>query len=176
MEDGGGPGSEMVALLQKSLHGTRDAAANFHRDVKKLMREQGFVVGAYNGSNFYHRQRGLRVMVYGDDFISTGSREFFHRKGEALDGRVFNRVIRACFTGWEYDGDQRYAELVVGAMDLKVSEHSHHTRCSCEEGEGGGEAVGEQGHKVQAVGRPHKLHWRWTGQTSSLPSRRYVVQ
>ena len=62
VEDGGGPG-------------TRDAAANFQREVKKFMREQGFVVGAYNVSTFYHRQRGLRVMVHGDETISTGSRE-----------------------------------------------------------------------------------------------------
>ena len=74
VEDGAEPGSEMVGLLQKSLYGTRDAAANFQREVKKFMREQGFVVGAYNVSTFYHRQRGLCVMVHGDDFISTGSR------------------------------------------------------------------------------------------------------
>ena len=106
----------MVGLLQKSLYGTRDAAANFQREVKKFMREQGFVVGAYNVSTFYHRQRGLRVMVHGDDFISTGSRESLswmkcrleerfevkttligHRKGEAPEGRVLNRAYSSMF-------------------------------------------------------------------------------
>ena len=77
-------------------------------------------------------------MVHGDDFISTGSRESLswmkcrleerfevkttligHRKGEAPEGRVLNRVIRACSVGWEYEGDQGHAELVVGVMDLK---------------------------------------------------------
>ena len=38
MEDGGGQESKMVRLLQKSLHGTRDTAANFQREVKKFMR------------------------------------------------------------------------------------------------------------------------------------------
>ena len=42
-----------------------------------------------------------------------------HRTGEAREGRVLNRVIRACSAGWEYEGDQRHAELVVGAMGLK---------------------------------------------------------
>ena len=42
-----------------------------------------------------------------------------HRKGEAPEGRVLNRVIRACSVGWEYGGDQRHAEFVVGATDLK---------------------------------------------------------
>ena len=44
---------------------------------------------------------------------------------------------------------------------FKVSEHSHHTRRRCEEGEGGGgeSAVGgERGHNVQAASRPCKLH------------------
>ena len=40
VEDGGGPGSEMFGLLQKSLYGTRDAAANFQREVKKFMRSR----------------------------------------------------------------------------------------------------------------------------------------
>ena len=156
----------MVGLLQKSLYGTRDAAANFLREVKKFMREQRFVVGAYNVSTFYHRQRGLRVMVHGDDFISTGSRESLswmkcrleerfevkttligHRKDEAPEGRVLNRVIRACSAGWEYEGDQRHTELVVGAMEEE------------EEGGGGESGVGgEQGHNVQAASRPRKLH------------------
>ena len=30
-----------------------------------------------------------------------------------------NRVIRACSVGWEYGGDQRHAEFVVGTTDLK---------------------------------------------------------
>ena len=44
MKDGGEgrAGSEMVGLFQKSLRGTRDAAANFAREVTKFMREQGF--------------------------------------------------------------------------------------------------------------------------------------
>ena len=76
-----------------------------------------------------------------------------------FEERVLNRVIRACSAGWEYEGDQRHAELVVGAMDFFKSEHSHHTRRRCEEGEGGGESAvgGEQGHNVQAVSRPRKL-------------------
>ena len=65
---GGGAGSEIVGRLQKSFYGTSDAAANFQKEFKKFMREQGFVVGAYNISIFYHRQRGLRVMVHGGRF------------------------------------------------------------------------------------------------------------
>ena len=42
-----------------------------------------------------------------------------HRKSEAPEVRVLNRVIRACSAGWECEGDQRHAELVVGVMDLK---------------------------------------------------------
>ena len=175
----GEPGSEIVGRLQNSLYGTSDAAVNFQREFKKLMREQGFVVGAYNVSTSYHRQHGLRVMVHGDDFISITIREslswmkcrledrsvvktafFGHREGEALEGRVLNRVIRACSAGWEYEGDQRHAELVVGVMDLKTANSSHHTSGRHEGGGGGGESAvgGEQGHNVQAASRSRKQH------------------
>ena len=32
-------------LLQKSLYGTRDAAANFQKEIKKFMKDQGFSIG-----------------------------------------------------------------------------------------------------------------------------------
>ena len=41
-----------VALLEKSLYGTRDAAANFQAEVKKVMRDNGLKVGRYKVSTF----------------------------------------------------------------------------------------------------------------------------
>ena len=64
-EDGGGKDSEFVGLLQKSLYGTRDAAANFQKEVRKFMQDHNFVVGKYNSSTYYHRAKNLRVMVHG---------------------------------------------------------------------------------------------------------------
>ena len=39
---------EYVGLLKMSLYGTRDAAANFQSEIKKLMVKAGFKVGLYN--------------------------------------------------------------------------------------------------------------------------------
>ena len=52
-EDGGGPGCPMVGLLQKSLYGTRDAAANFQKEIKKFMKDQVFQLGKYNASTYF---------------------------------------------------------------------------------------------------------------------------
>ena len=47
---------DRVALLEMSLYGTRDAAANFQAEVKKFMIGQGFKVGKYNSSTFFHKR------------------------------------------------------------------------------------------------------------------------
>ena len=39
---------DLVGYLVQSLYGTRDAAANFQKEVTKTMRKIGFEVGKYN--------------------------------------------------------------------------------------------------------------------------------
>ena len=126
-----------VALLVKSLYGTRDAAANFQKEVRKFMVSCGFRVGRYSASTFFHRARNLKVVVHGDDFITVGRREaaaWFRERlagrfeiktkviGDGVDdvaeARVLNRVLRRTAQGWELEADQRHAELVVKALDL----------------------------------------------------------
>ena len=63
-----------VGLLQMSLYGTRDAAANFQEEVRKFMSKCGFVQGKYNTSTYYNRKLNLKTMVHGDYFITVGSR------------------------------------------------------------------------------------------------------
>ena len=75
-DDGGGKGfrvCECLVLLQKSLFGTRDAAENFQKGVQ-IMYVQVFNVGCYNLITYIHTCTRIRMMVHGDDFISTGSR------------------------------------------------------------------------------------------------------
>ena len=55
-EDGGGPGCPMVGLLQKSLYGTRDAAANFQKEIKKFMKDQGFSIGKVQRKYIFRRR------------------------------------------------------------------------------------------------------------------------
>ena len=42
-----------------------------------------------------------------------------HEKGERKEVRILNRIIRAVDDGWEYEADQRHAEMLIGEMGLK---------------------------------------------------------
>ena len=65
----------MVGILEKSLYGTRDAANNSQKEISRFMKRNEFDQGKYNPCTYYHKTRGIKVMVHGDDFVSTGERE-----------------------------------------------------------------------------------------------------
>ena len=128
---------DMVGKLQMSLYGTRDAAANFQAEVKKFMTGLGFAQGKYNPCTYWHKERGIRTLVHGDDFISKAGRsqaQWFKRKlegrfeiktkvvgsakVEAQEERVLNRVVRITPEGWEYEPDQRHVDVLVRSMNL----------------------------------------------------------
>ena len=127
---------EWVALLEKSLYGTRDAALNFQKECRKYLESIGFRVGRYNASTYYHAKRQLRMMLHGDDFATVGEpKEIKWLQGkledrfevkttvigreEEREGRVLNRVIRYTDRGWEYEADQRHAEHIIKALNLQ---------------------------------------------------------
>ena len=64
-----------VGLLQLSLYGTRDAAANFQKEVGTFMKDQSFEQSQYNPCTYRRRDRRVAVLVHGDDFVATGSRK-----------------------------------------------------------------------------------------------------
>ena len=64
----------MIGKLRLSLYGTRDAAANFQKEVGRLMRSLGYVPSKYNPSLYYHPRDGIKVLVHGDDFVASGRR------------------------------------------------------------------------------------------------------
>ena len=64
-------GQDMVGKLEKSLFGTRDAALNFQKEVRKFMQTQGVVVAKYNSRTYLHKAKSIKVMVHGDDFVSS---------------------------------------------------------------------------------------------------------
>ncbi len=127
---------EWVAMLEKSLYGTRDAALNFQREVKKTLEAIGFRVGRYNASTYYHPKKQLRMMVHGDDFVTVGKVEEVQwlrqkleerfelkttvvGKEEEPEGRILNRIVRCTEKGWEYEADQRHAEFLIKALNLQ---------------------------------------------------------
>ena len=77
-------------------------------------------------------------MIHGDDFVSVGDRHHIKRLQELMasrfeiktaivgdateehkEGRVLSRIIRVTEEGWEYEPDQRHAEMIVEAMNLQ---------------------------------------------------------
>jgi hypothetical protein len=127
-----------VGLLLMSLYGTRDAAANFQAEVNVFMKSCGFRRGRYNVSTYYHQEKNLKTLVHGDDFVTTGERkntEWFRARllsrfqiktkvvgtgtSDLREATVLNRTIRTTATGWEYEADQRHADILVREMNLE---------------------------------------------------------
>ena len=130
--------NDMVGYLQQSLYGTRDAASNFQLEVKKTMLKIGFRVGKYNPCTYYHPRLGIKTLVHGDDFMSVGGveecqwlKEMLERRfeiktkivgsgeNELKEERILNRLIRITADGWEYEADQRHADIIVEKLSLK---------------------------------------------------------
>ena len=64
---------KIVAELNLSLYGTRDAAMNWAAVCTEFLISIGYVQGESWPCNFHHPSRGLATTVHGDDFTSTGS-------------------------------------------------------------------------------------------------------
>ena len=137
--DGEETSEDTVGVLEMSPYGTRDAATNFQREVARLMKSLGYIQAKYNASLYHHPQEDVQVLVHGDDFVAVGYRTEIEKfklqlskrftvktkivgsgagDGEVQEARVLNRIVRCSSTGWEYEPDQRHAELIVQAMRL----------------------------------------------------------
>ena len=86
---------------------------------------------------FHHKERKIKTLVHGDDYVSSGhskdldwleaelskayeikTQRLGIGKGLMCEGKVLNRVLRATESGWEVEGDPRHAELVIEQLGL----------------------------------------------------------
>ena len=65
----GEPG--VCGILRKSMYGCRDAAALWESHYSKVLIKGGFEKGRASPCCFFHRNRGIWVVVHGDDFITV---------------------------------------------------------------------------------------------------------
>ena len=100
----------------------------------------GFRRGKSNPCVYYNKERKLRTLVHGDDYASVGSlanlrwlkgqlEATFEMKSVICghsdetdvvrEAKILNRIIRASPEGWEYECDQRHAEIMIEAMGLE---------------------------------------------------------
>ena len=72
----------------KTMYVTRDAAQNSESEYRTAHAEWGFVVGKSSPCAMYHKARGIRSVVHGDDFTALG-------KDNDLD--LYRALVNTCF-------------------------------------------------------------------------------
>ena len=133
---------DVVGRLKLALYGTRDAAMLWQECVAKHLVSIGFRRGKSNPCVYFHAARSLRTLVHGDDYASVGTVENLRWLQETLEGafdmktviaghsrgqgivteaKILNRIIRATPDGWEYECDQRHAEIMIETLGLQGS-------------------------------------------------------
>lgn len=133
------PGEEnMVAQLNLSLYGTRDAAHNWTKEYTRFLLAAGFTAGRASPCNFYYEKRGMALIVHGDDFTISGPEEdlnWLHslfastwdvtatllgpESHHKQDMKVLNRCIRWTAQGIEYEADPRHRQAILKELELE---------------------------------------------------------
>ena len=104
------------------------------------MNRWGFTSSLYNPCVFFHKEKAIRCLVHGDDFVVVGARNElgwmterlrgrFEVKtsvvggrpdlGDVSEARILNRVIRIIPSGWEYEAGQRHADLIIAELGVE---------------------------------------------------------
>ena len=69
--------------LNKSMYGTRDAAANWEKFSGDVFKKNGFELGKGNPCLLYHPARKQPAFKHGDDVVCAGTREELKKLHEA---------------------------------------------------------------------------------------------
>ena len=64
----------MCGELKFSMYGTRDAAANWEDFYSLFLMSLGFIKGKSSPCVFHSKEKGIKLMVHGDDFVAIGTR------------------------------------------------------------------------------------------------------
>jgi hypothetical protein len=125
---------DAIGKLNLALYGTRDAAKLWQERVAQHLIDNGFSRGKSNPCVYFHESRQLGTLVHGDDYATVGSLEDVRwlqsrlesefemktviaghsgAKGVVREAKILNRVVRAVPAGWEYECDQRHAEIIL---------------------------------------------------------------
>ena len=124
---------DAIVVDGKLLH----AAGTARAATEKRQAGVGHEEDSFGGGGGGLAKRNLKLLVHGDDFVSTGSRKGLywlkrmiddrfeakttivgHEKEDVHETRVLNRTIRATKDGWEVEADQRHAEVIVEMFNL----------------------------------------------------------
>ena len=125
-----GCAKNVVGKLVKCMYGTRDAAQGWEGTYRTALEALGFRKGKASPCVFGHITRDIFLTVHGDDFLATAGPadlNWFEKtllatfegkvkgrlKNPGDELRVLNRVVRRSEDGYEWEADQRHAELLI---------------------------------------------------------------
>ena len=127
-----------VGQLLLCLYGTRDAAKEWQKTLSRHLQRIGFVPGRGHPSIFFHPGRNVRVLVHGDDYLSSGYakdldwlKECLEKEyelqtqrigvgaGRSVEGKILNRIVRWTSKGYEMEADPRHCELVLKQLNIE---------------------------------------------------------
>ena len=129
----------MCGRLNRSMYGTRDAAANWEDKYSSHLVAQGFIRGRSSPCTFFHPARGIRCVVHGDDFTFLGCeddlkwctqmmKDEYEIKLRGMLGpdkhddkkmTILNRCIEWRKNEIWYEADPRHAEILIRELGLK---------------------------------------------------------
>jgi hypothetical protein len=149
--------------LIKAMYGTRDAAQNWECEYVEFMESVGFRRGQSTPCVFWHKERGIRAVIHGDDFTLLGNDAALNWFGESIqekfevnfrgrpgpgvnDGksfRILNRIITWKEDGIHYEVDQRHAEIIIRQLGLRDNSNALSTP-GIKASDGGERRLGER--------------------------------
>ena len=129
----------MGGKLNRSMYGTRDAAANWEDKYSSHLMAMGFSRGKSSPCTLFHPHRGVRCVVHGDDFTFLGCEDDlkwctqmmedeYEIKVRGLLGpdrhdekkmTILNRCIEGKKNEIWYEADPRHAEIIIRELGLK---------------------------------------------------------
>ena len=138
-DEGKVPGDEgKCGTLNFSMYGTRDAAQNWAKEYADMLVSIGFTQGKASPCVFYHKEKGIRTFVHGDDYVSSAmpiQLEWLNRQLERRyqiktpwlgpgddhqrEIEILNRIV-----GWDslrgitFEADPRHVEIIINQLKL----------------------------------------------------------
>ena len=133
--------SHFVAKQVRCVYGTRDAGAIWEDTYREALESIGFTSGVASPCCFFHKGRGLSVVVHGDDITTLGidkdltwleqelgkSFELKNRGRIGIDQagdndiRILNRVAIVSDKGVSYEADPRHVDIILNSLGLSAA-------------------------------------------------------
>ena len=127
------------AKLIFTLYGMRTAAGNWEKEYSTTLTEAGFSAGKATVVAFYHKQRDVRIVVHGDDFVVEGTHANLNwvetilaakyitkvrgilgpQPGDQKSIDILGRVIEWRPNELWWEADPRHVEKIIDEMGLK---------------------------------------------------------